>query len=156
MTESERIAGQMKAALDGGAWHGPAVLELLADVDAATAAAQPVAGVHSIWELVLHLSVSADIIRRRIGGEPAGMTDEEFWPPVPAATDANWKATVDELKRREANLHVAVASFPADRLDHKLVEGKSTSAYENFHGNVQHSLYHAGQIALLKKLARGV
>ncbi|HJZ93568.1 MAG TPA: DinB family protein [Gemmataceae bacterium] len=155
MTETERIVGQMKAAYGGGAWHGPAVLELLEDVDAATAAAKPVAGAHSIWELVLHLSASADVIRRRIGGESAGMTDEEFWPPVPTPTEGTWKATVDELKQREANLQAAVASFPVDRLDATLVAGKTTSAYENFHGEVQHALYHAGQIALLKKLVRG-
>ena len=37
------------------------------------------------------------------------------------------------------------------RLDQPIVEGLST-VYVSLHGVVQHSLYHAGQIALLKKL----
>ena len=56
-SEGARIADQLRRAFYGSAWHGPAVLELLKDVDAATAAAKPLAEVHSIWELVLHIAV---------------------------------------------------------------------------------------------------
>jgi hypothetical protein len=56
-SEAGRIADQLRRAFDGSAWHGPALLELLEDVDAATAAAKPLAHVHSIWELVLHIAV---------------------------------------------------------------------------------------------------
>jgi hypothetical protein len=40
-SESALIAEQLRRAFDGDAWHGPALLELLQDVDAATAAAKP-------------------------------------------------------------------------------------------------------------------
>jgi hypothetical protein len=52
-SESALIADQLRRAFKGDAWHGPALLELLDDVDAATAAAKPLPDVHSIWELVL-------------------------------------------------------------------------------------------------------
>ena len=55
-TEAARIADQLRRAFDGTAWHGPSLMELLDDVDAATAAAKPLAKVHSIWELVLHVA----------------------------------------------------------------------------------------------------
>ena len=56
-SQSVLLTEQLRRAFDGDAWHGPAVLELLADVDAATAAARPLPNVHSIWELVLHIAV---------------------------------------------------------------------------------------------------
>src|ERR1035438_6262552 len=56
-SEASRLADQLRRAFDGSAWHGPALLELLEDVDAATAAAKPLLKVHSIWELVLHIAV---------------------------------------------------------------------------------------------------
>ena len=56
-SESVLIAEQLRRAFDGDAWHGPALLELLQDIDAATAAAKPWPDVHSIWELVLHVAV---------------------------------------------------------------------------------------------------
>jgi hypothetical protein len=54
MGERERIECQPRRGLEGGAWHGPAVLELLAGVTAARAHARPIPGVRGIWELVLH------------------------------------------------------------------------------------------------------
>jgi len=56
-SESVLIAEQLRRAFEGDAWHGPALLELLQDVDAVTAAAKPLPDVHSIWELVLHVAV---------------------------------------------------------------------------------------------------
>jgi hypothetical protein len=57
------------------------------------------------------------------------------------------------LKHTHEELVKAVAAFPDARLQEQ-VPGK-TQSYYNFYymfsGIVQHELYHAGQIALLKK-----
>jgi uncharacterized damage-inducible protein DinB len=136
----------------GNAWHGPSVLEVLSGVDATTAAAHPIPGAHSIWELVLHLTATQEVILRRIRGESAGLKDEEFWPAVPAVSAPAWTETVERLKGQEAELQKAISAFPEERLDARLT-AEGTSAYNNFHGHVQHNAYHAGQIALLKKAA---
>jgi uncharacterized damage-inducible protein DinB len=138
---------------DGGAWHGPSVLESLPGVDAATAASHPISGAHSIWELALHLAATQDVLLRRIGGERAGLKEEEFWPAVPPVSEAAWAETLERLKRQETALRQAIGTFPDRRLDDPLMTG-GTSAYANFQGHVQHNAYHAGQINLLKKAAR--
>lgn len=150
MREMERIRDQARRMFEGEAWHGPSVSEVLANVDAITAAAHPIPGVHSIWELVLHLVATQDVILRRTQGERAGLKTEDFWPEVPPVTEMAWKETVARLKEQEAKLSHAIASFAEDKLDAPLMAGGS-SAYANFHGHVQHHAYHAGQIALLKK-----
>ena len=68
-SEPALIAEQLRRAFDGDAWHGPALLELLQDVDAALAAAKPSPEVHSIWELVLHVAVWDAAACRRLSGE---------------------------------------------------------------------------------------
>lgn len=151
MREVDRIVEQMRLAFEGGAWHGPAVLEVLRDVDALRASAHPVPDAHSIWELVLHLSATQSVLLRRIRGEEAGLSDDDFWEPVPKATDEDWQAALDRLTRQERELRAAVAAFPEDRLGEKLMPSGTTTAYVSFHGHVQHNVYHAGQIALLKK-----
>jgi len=65
MSQARSFADQLERAFRGGAWHGPAVAEALAGVDAARAAARPLAGAHSIWEIVRHLTVWYDAPRRR-------------------------------------------------------------------------------------------
>ena len=68
MTETFRLADQIRRAFEGNAWHGDSVLELLAGVNAKTAAARPIKNAHSIWEILLHIAAWDDAVRRRIGG----------------------------------------------------------------------------------------
>jgi len=151
MGELERIEDQLRRAVVGGAWHGPAVLELLAGVTPAQAAAYPVAGAHSIWELVLHLSSDYGLILRRLGGDGRPLAESEGWPAVPEPTAENWTDTIRALERMNEDLRRAMTGFPAGRLDQPLVPGSPHTAYTQFIGVTQHNLYHAGQIALLKR-----
>jgi uncharacterized damage-inducible protein DinB len=144
------LAKQLRHAFDGNAWHGPAVLELLGDVDAATAAAKPIANVHSIWELVLHIAVWDDAAMRRLDGkvwQPEG-TDNFPIPPKPTAEA--WRKAVAEVKRTHERLVKVVEGLPESRLWDQ-VPGKAYDFYFMLHGIAQHELYHAGQIAILKK-----
>ena len=155
MTEQERIGDQLRRALEGGAWHGPAVLELLAGVTAEHAHARPIPGAHTVWELVLHLGGTYGLVLRRLQGDGAQLTPDEDWPAVPEPTEANWRAAVDTLRRLNAEARRAVAGFDAARLDEPLVATPPYTAYVQFIGLTQHDLYHAGQIAILMRALAG-
>lgn len=152
MAESRRIADQLHRAYAGHAWHGPALRQLLRGVSARQAAARPVRNAHTIWELVLHITAWKKAVRRRMLGKALQLSPRENFPPMPAATAANWKATLAALGAAQAELHRAVSALPDSKLKKK-VPGKPYSLYVMLHGLVQHDLYHAGQIALLKKAA---
>ena len=153
MTETVRLADQIRRAFEGSAWHGDSILELLVDVNAKTAAAHPIKDAHSIWELLLHIAAWDDAVRRRIGGTALTLSDDQNFPPVKDTSDAAWRQAIESVKRTHNELIKAVAAFPDSRLQEQ-VPGK-TENYYNFYymfsGIVQHELYHAGQIALLKK-----
>ena len=156
MSQTTLLADQIRRAFDGEAWHGDSVLEILSGVKAATAAARPIKNAHSIWELVLHITTWDDAIMRRMGGTAYMPTDEQNFPPVKDTSEAAWKKAVDQLKQTHARLVEAVAAFPDSRLQEK-VPGKEPEYYNfyyMFSGIVQHELYHAGQIALLKKATK--
>src|SRR5215470_15045648 len=106
--EVNRLEDQLRRALEGEAWHGPSVLELLSGVSAAQAASHPIAGAHSIWELVLHIGSDYDLVLRRLAGDGHPLTAAEDWPPCPASTEENWRQTVRELERVSAKLRQAV------------------------------------------------
>ena len=149
--ELSRLEAQLRAAFGGPAWHGPAILELLRDVTPEEAAAHPIAGAHSIWELVLHLTGTYGLVLRRIDGEARQLSPAEDWPPVPEPSDAAWRASIAELHARNRALRDAVLRFDAARLDQPLVAEPPYTAYEQFVGTTQHDLYHAGQMMLLKR-----
>lgn len=151
MTRGQRLADQLRRSQSGEAWHGPSLEEILAGVTAQQAAAHPFAGVHSIWELVLHIAVWQKHILDRIErGGMAEIPDELDWPKVGATTDAAWKKALKDLKQANEDLACAVAKLDDARL-HANVRGKDYDFHFMLEGMVQHNLYHAGQIALLKK-----
>jgi len=151
MSQSSRIADQLRRAFAGSAWHGPALLELLQDVDAATAAAKPLPDVHSIWELVLHIAAWDAVALRRLGGQKARLSAAKNFPRIPGPSEAAWRDAVALAKRTHDALVKAVAPLPDSRLRDR-VPGKRYDFHHMLHGVVQHELYHAGQIAILKKV----
>jgi uncharacterized damage-inducible protein DinB len=150
-SEGALIADQLRRAFEGDAWHGPALLELLEDVDAATAAARPLRDVHSIWELVLHIAAWDGAACRRLAGKKIQLTGIANFPVVPKPTEAAWRKAVAHAKRTHDVLVRTVAALPESRLRDR-VPGKRYDFYHMLHGVAQHELYHAGQIAILKKL----
>jgi uncharacterized damage-inducible protein DinB len=154
LPESTRIADQLRRAFDGSAWHGPSLMELLEDVDAATAAAKPLAKVHSIWELVLHVAAWDAAGCRRLSGEKIQLTGTANFPVVPRPAEAAWLMDVAQVKRTHDVLVKTVAALPESRLRER-VPGKRYDFCFMLHGIAQHELYHAGQIAILKKMQSG-
>jgi uncharacterized damage-inducible protein DinB len=151
MREVERIADQLKRAHEGGAWHGPAVDELLAGVTAAQSAARPVEGAHSLWELVAHVEAWERAILRRLGGDPAQIYDtEEDWSSTADVSEEAWVAARRRLTETYVALREAILKLDDARLDEPILPNMSTR-YVSLHGVVQHTLYHAGQIALVRK-----
>ena len=150
MNEIERVHEQLKRAFEGPAWSGPSVLEVLEGVDAAQAARRPITGAHSVWEIALHIGTWEDAVRRRALGEKADVSDEENFPTISEPTAKAWEAAIARIRSGHMELRKVVAAFDPKRIDEPLVPGGST-AYVQFHGAAQHDLYHAGQIAVLRK-----
>jgi uncharacterized damage-inducible protein DinB len=148
--ESGRIADQLRRAFEGDAWHGPALLELLEGIDARRASAKPLATVHSIWELVLHIAVWDEATLQRLLGKVCQPEGEANFPPVSDRTESMWRKAVADAKRTHDTLVKTVAGLSDSRLSDQ-VPGKDYDFYHQLHGVVQHELYHAGQIAILKK-----
>jgi len=154
MSEVNRISDQFRRAFDGEAWHGPSVLAVLNGITAQQAAAHPIPGAHSIWELTLHIGAWESACMRRLSGDPAQLTDREDWPAVIDTSDAAWEKTKQDLIANHQQLLQAIATIDDSRLDQPIIADPATTystTYVTLHGGVQHDLYHAGQIAILKK-----
>src|SRR5262245_17358487 len=152
-SEVERLAEQLRRSFEGEAWHGPSVLEVCVDVTPEVAGLHPIPGAHSILELVLHLTGTYRLVLRRLKGDGRQLSAEEDWPAPPAATADAWREALDTLRALNQELRRAVLAFPEDRLDAPLVAEAPYTAYTQFIGVTQHDLYHAGQVALLKRAA---
>jgi uncharacterized damage-inducible protein DinB len=159
MTEISRIIDELAREHDGDPWHGSPLLHILEGITAAQASAKPIANGHSIWELVLHMTAWKNEVRRRLSGTPAGTPAEGDWPDPGPASEGRWRDARVQLQKAHADLAATVRALPENRLweptnDQRNRElGTGVSYYVLLHGIVQHDVYHAGQIALLKKAA---
>jgi uncharacterized damage-inducible protein DinB len=152
--EVERIQDQLYRCMEGDAWHGLPVLELLQGITARQAASHPIESAHSIWELVLHMNCWQEAVLRRLQGDDFDYAPEADWPRPENTTEADWLAAKEHLLETYHQLKNFLATMPEEALERQ-TPGKNYSLYIMLHGLVQHTLYHAGQIALLKKLSHG-
>jgi uncharacterized damage-inducible protein DinB len=151
MSEIRRILKQLDRAFTGEAWHGDSLMKIIEDVDAKTAASRPLPDAHTIWEIVLHIAHWKDVVRRRIGGERLdGMAPAQNWPQIRDASPEAWNGAIDRLRYSHEQLRAAIAGLSDDKLG-DIVGGESFNYYFMLHGVIQHMLYHAGQVAVLKK-----
>ncbi|MGH7675379.1 MAG: DinB family protein [Gemmatimonadales bacterium] len=139
------------------AWHGTGLWGSIRGLEPAQALRRPGQGRHNIWEVVLHTAYWKYIVRRRLTRDPT----IEFprsganWPRLPARPDARaWKADVALLKEQHRLLRETIARFPAARLRARGWRSTWSNA-AHVYGIASHDLYHAGQIQLLKRLAKG-
>jgi uncharacterized damage-inducible protein DinB len=90
-----------------------------------------------------------------MAGRPiAPLPDEEDWPPVEEASAEAWEAALADLRAEYEALRTEALGWQGRDLGERL-EGERYTVYEMLHGVVQHDLYHAGQVALLKRGVAG-
>ncbi len=154
-SEAVRFADQLERSFRGGAWHGPSVTEALAGVPSAAADRRPIAGGHSIRELVFHIDFWLEAVRRRIEGETADGSESD-WPEPEAGeapvAEADWQGALTQLEATHRRLHATVLALAPERFEQP-VAGSDPTLRGMLLGLLQHNAYHAGQIVLLAKVA---
>ncbi len=152
MGERQRILDLLDRAYKKEAWYGPGLLETLKGVNASLAAKRPPHGAHSIWELVEHVASWNELVAKRLEGQKITYTPEYNFPPVPKnPSPAAWKKSLTRLARTQAHFRREVARFPVAKLGRR--RPKPESVWNVLiHGQIQHGVYHAGQIAMLRRM----
>ena len=156
--EAQRLVDQIQRAHDGDVWHGSSVKDILRGVTHEQAARRPPNGAHSIWEIVLHMTGWRNEVARRATGQPSGEPAGGDWPAVGEPSAARWQAALRGLDDAHRKLTDVVRTLSDERMlqptnDPRNRElGTGVTYYQLLHGIVQHDAYHAGQIAVLKKI----
>lgn len=145
-------------AFDHRSWHGTNLRGSIRGLDLKTASWRPARDRHNIWELLLHAAYWKYVARRRLLGEKRGSFPLDgsnfFERPAPGHADERaLKADIKLLVQTHKSLREAVAGIRASDLSFT-PRGATTTNLALIMGIASHDLYHAGQIQLLKRLAR--
>ncbi len=157
MREVERLRRELMGTLNGDPWYGSAVSNILDGIDAGMAAAHPITGAHSIWEIVLHMTAWTNEVKRRLEGGPHRSPAEGDWPAVRSTTQEAWTAALAALRQAHEGLAQTIGAAEDSSLGRQIggaqvdAVGDPVTFYQTIIGILQHDTYHAGQIALLKR-----
>jgi uncharacterized damage-inducible protein DinB len=150
MRQAERIADSYRAATAKGAWYGPSLAELLAQISPELATTPPVPGSHTISALLQHLLLWNERIRNTSDSNSLPRWQpERDWaePPIP------WNELVSRWSQSCELLEEKIRNFPIEDLA-KQVPGRTYPYETMFHGIVEHTIYHSGQIAMVLSMLR--
>ena len=98
------LADQVLLSHDGPAWHGAALAENLHGLTAQEAAARPIAGGHTIWEIVLHTAAWAREVHRRLQSGHPDLPLEGDWPAGPDTSARAWSRHLVRRTRSRCKL----------------------------------------------------
>jgi uncharacterized damage-inducible protein DinB len=161
MPDRDRLLDALRRTHDGQPWHGPSRAEVLRDVTVADATYRAAPDAHTIWEIVLHMrSWTEEVLRRARGGVP-DEPERGDWPPVPDPADESaWRATLRSLDAAHAALLAQVAAMDdaarARRVADRPGEPPESAITQRamIRSLAEHDVYHTGQLAILKRMAR--
>ena len=144
---------------DPMAWHASSTMQLLKDTTAEQAQKDLIKGIHSIWELVDHLTFYEKIVIKTLEGAtfPIFMNGEE-WPPRDDYSEEAWNESLHQLEVVHDKLVDAIKGLHQKTLGESVKMDSmwpepwlSTTYYELLHGMLHHKIYHTAQIAVLQK-----
>jgi uncharacterized damage-inducible protein DinB len=150
MRQTHRIADSYRAATVKAAWYGPSLAELLAKISPELATTPPIPGAHSISELLQHLLLwNERICNTSDSNSLPPWQPEKDWaePPIP------WNELLSRWGKSRDLLEGKIRNFPIDDLA-KQVPGRNYPYETMFHGIVEHTIYHSGQIAMVLSMLR--
>jgi uncharacterized damage-inducible protein DinB len=154
--EIELLLKTIDQAYDHRSWHGTNLRGSIRGLSLERAAWRPAPGRHNVWELVVHAAYWKYAVARRFTGESRGsfpLKGSNWFARPQLVTGKEWKADVQLLDQMHALLRDCIENLPPGELS-RTPKGSRVSNEFILTGIAAHDLYHAGQIQLLKKLAK--
>jgi uncharacterized damage-inducible protein DinB len=151
MKASQQLALHLKQVYFGGNWTWSNLKDNLKDVSLKQAT-QKVDGLNTIAVLTFHIHYFVKVQLKLLKeGVLEGKDSESFEHP-PFETEEDWDKYKEEIFKEAEEYISILADFDESKLFSNLDEEKYGSYFRNFLGLIEHTHYHLGQIALVKKL----
>lgn len=158
MSRSEKLSNELYNSVFGDPWHGSPVKNILEGISFEKAFLRPIPSAHNIIELTLHLNAWIEETLSRFNNNISAEPTMGDWPLPQKNTEEYWQAVKQKLFTDTNELIAIIKNFPEEKFDELVGDERNISIGTGFSfegliiGLVQHNAYHAGQIALLKKI----
>ncbi len=149
MNEAEFLVDQLRTTFNGDSWHGPNLVKTLEGIDLFDAGTRYLEARHTIWELANHITYWIEEVYSSVKDVTSLSHEGNDWPEM-GATEDEWARVSSRLEEAVSVLAHELGSWTDEGLS-KTVPGSNFTFKQMVHGLIQHNLYHAGQINVMKK-----
>ncbi|MBI3235982.1 MAG: DinB family protein [Bacteroidetes bacterium] len=153
MSISTQISKHFKEVNFGGNWTCSNLKDQLADVTWQEATTS-VYNLNSIATLVYHISYFVNVAIKVLKGGPLEGKDELSFDHPPIQSKENWNQFLSQVFSDAETFTELIAQLPEEKLLETFSDEKYGNYYRNIAGIIEHTHYHLGQIAIIKKLIR--
>ncbi len=107
---------------------------------------------NTIAVLVFHSGYYLGAVTKVLRGGPLDAKDKYSFSHPPIQSQDDWQAMLDKVWTEAEELAALIEQLPDSQLEEPFLDGKYGTYYRNFAGIIEHTHYHLGQIALIRKL----
>lgn len=151
MNLNKQIAKHFREIYFGGNWTCSNVKEVLSDISWQQAVTK-IYNLNTIATLSFHIYYYIGVIAKVLDGGPLEGKDELSFAHPSIENQKNWDDFVLKILNDAEILAKKIDELSEDRIWSVFCEEKYGIYYRHLHGIIEHSHYHLGQIALIKKI----
>jgi hypothetical protein len=151
MALPKQIAKHFRDVHFGGNWTVSNLKDNLSDVTWQQATTE-VHFLNTIAVLTFHVNYFVSAALEVLEGRPLNANDKFSFDHPPINTEEDWKKMLDKVFSDAEKFASLVEHLPEEKLWEDFTDKKYGNYYRNIHGIIEHTHYHLGQIAIIKKM----
>ena len=148
---SAQIAKHLRELHTGGNWTGSNLKQVLSGVTWEEAITR-VGSFNTIAVLVFHTNYYVSAILKVLKGGKLEAHDKYSFDLPPIGSQHDWEELVEKTFSEAEQLATLIEKLPDQKLWEIVEQEKYGTFFRNLLGTIEHTHYHLGQIALIKKM----
>lgn len=153
MNTTKQIAKQFREVYFGGNWTYSNLKENLQGLTSEQANKQ-IDSINSIATLVYHMHYYVRTVTKVLKGEPLNASDKLSFDHPDFNSQKEWDEFLESVWKEAEEFATLIEKLPDSILSENIADPKYGIYYRNLHGIIEHTHYHLGQIAVLRKLIK--
>ena len=153
MNYCKQISDHIRQVYFGGNWTWSNISDQLSDVTFQEATT-PYGSFNSILTLICHCHFYVKVQMEVMQGLPLTSSDKDSFETPQISSESEWKALLSAYYDEAKAYADAVEKMPEEKLSQHFADPKYGTWHRNLLGLIEHTHYHLGQIALVKKMIR--
>jgi len=151
MTPIEHLDKHLNGIFFGGNWTASNVKDTISSITLKDAK-QKIGNCNTIAHLVFHINYYVEGVLPVFDGGQLSIKDKFSYDVPNFEDEAAWEAFKTRVLSNAKQLSDKIKGLKEDTIFATFADEKYGTYYTNIHGIIEHTHYHLGQIALLKKL----